>query len=417
MKHAGIYIAASALLVVALFAVEPARANTSSLSSYDMRRLTGGPDLSFGSAGPNVSLLQRLLVLEDERIPGIYPEKIVSGYFGPLTKRAVARLQARNGIVPQSGYFGPLTKRAVASVPGAGGGIATKSPVTKSPAAGERLPAIPDTDIKTSADLPSDPASYGPRFLSVAPELHMNAEAGLAMEKYYGRVPAVPELLSRLKEAIASEDTKGISVATQGLRAWQGYLSSAYDKLKEVAVAPAHVDNHRALLAWFKYHGELLPSLLDAGTPEPAEIETVLVNYKRVYDANKDDMNKNLRLASESRAIKSRTWGLSRERSIIRALVPVAFAVTGVPFGGLIEIVDVCTITGYALSITPPGLGGAFFLYWEVYAVNPYPYGLVVDGNWILGMATPGPGLCTHSAYDYYTYGEGFIQYFGTALQ
>lgn len=39
----------------------------------------------------------------------IYPEKIITGYFGFLTQKAVKRFQARHGI-RQTGYVGHLTR-------------------------------------------------------------------------------------------------------------------------------------------------------------------------------------------------------------------------------------------------------------------------------------------------------------------
>ena len=63
-----------------------------------------------------VTLLQRFL-LED---PLIYPEGLVTGYFGVLTEKAVQRWQKAHGIVsfgtPQTtgyGMVGPKTKTAI----------------------------------------------------------------------------------------------------------------------------------------------------------------------------------------------------------------------------------------------------------------------------------------------------------------
>jgi len=43
---------------------------------------------------------------------GIYPEGLITGYFGPLTTAAVKRYQMKYNL-PQTGYFGPLTRKAV----------------------------------------------------------------------------------------------------------------------------------------------------------------------------------------------------------------------------------------------------------------------------------------------------------------
>lgn len=79
--------------------------------------------LSFGSRGSDVSSLQQFLAQD----PAMYPEQSVTGYYGPLTQRAVQRWQAKNGIVssgtPSStgfGMVGPRTKAAMLARCGSG---------------------------------------------------------------------------------------------------------------------------------------------------------------------------------------------------------------------------------------------------------------------------------------------------------
>ena len=64
--------------------------------------------LDFGMSGDDVSTLQTLLSQD----PSIYPEGLVTGYFGSLTKAAVMNFQARNGI-DQVGRVGPITLSAI----------------------------------------------------------------------------------------------------------------------------------------------------------------------------------------------------------------------------------------------------------------------------------------------------------------
>jgi|GEM_PF-2042617 len=69
--------------------------------------------LSTGSTGTQVSLLQRYLATDAT----LYPEGLVTGYYGPATQRAVERFQARFGIVTSGtpattgfGAVGPATQ-------------------------------------------------------------------------------------------------------------------------------------------------------------------------------------------------------------------------------------------------------------------------------------------------------------------
>ena len=72
-------------------------------------------DLALGSRGDDVTRLQQLLARDTE----IYPEGIVSGYFGNLTVQAVRRFQAKYGI-SQVGRVGPQTRAKLAEIFGAG---------------------------------------------------------------------------------------------------------------------------------------------------------------------------------------------------------------------------------------------------------------------------------------------------------
>src|SRR5690606_2080873 len=66
-------------------------------------------DLTVGSTGDDVTALQTMLIAS-----GDLEILVPTGYFGELTKAALIKWQARNG-VPATGYFGPLTRAAVAA--------------------------------------------------------------------------------------------------------------------------------------------------------------------------------------------------------------------------------------------------------------------------------------------------------------
>lgn len=64
-------------------------------------------DLTIGSTGDDVTALQTMLIAS-----GDLEILVPTGYFGELTKAALIKWQARNG-VPATGYFGPLTRAAI----------------------------------------------------------------------------------------------------------------------------------------------------------------------------------------------------------------------------------------------------------------------------------------------------------------
>src|SRR3989344_255733 len=95
------------------------------LSTYSASCPQIGRSLKSGDSGEDVSRLQQFLA----RDPAIYPEALVTGYYGGLTQRAVERWQAKFNIVssgsPEStgyGVVGPRTAAAI-SIICAGGSI------------------------------------------------------------------------------------------------------------------------------------------------------------------------------------------------------------------------------------------------------------------------------------------------------
>lgn len=72
--------------------------------------------VNIGERSSNVSNLQMFLAAN----PSVYPEGLVTGYFGPLTKAAVLRFQAKYGI-DQVGRVGPITLSKINTLINGGG--------------------------------------------------------------------------------------------------------------------------------------------------------------------------------------------------------------------------------------------------------------------------------------------------------
>jgi peptidoglycan hydrolase-like protein with peptidoglycan-binding domain len=143
----------------------------------------GSRDVTTGGA---VSDLQRYLVSA-----GVYPEATISGYYGPLTARAVARLQAQYGVSPV-GTFGPQTRALVQRLCG----TVTPPPVSYDyitvvrPAVGEVLTpgntyAISWTDSRTYIVQPRyDIYLVGQGYACTGQICPMNAVSSMAMPYY-----------------------------------------------------------------------------------------------------------------------------------------------------------------------------------------------------------------------------------------
>jgi hypothetical protein len=111
-------IAGIVLAVVALVGVA---------SVADAQTATFNTNLTVGSTGADVVALQQFLVAKGHLV---MPAGVAYGYFGPLTRAAVAKYQTSKGITPAVGYFGPITRAAV----NAEGGVTTTPSVPGCPA-------------------------------------------------------------------------------------------------------------------------------------------------------------------------------------------------------------------------------------------------------------------------------------------
>jgi len=65
-------------------------------------------DLFLGKRGDDVKWLQEFLINQ-----GVYPEALVTGYFGNLTRKAVIVFQRKFGISPAMGYVGSITRNKI----------------------------------------------------------------------------------------------------------------------------------------------------------------------------------------------------------------------------------------------------------------------------------------------------------------
>lgn len=87
-------------LLAQISALQAQLAGTTTATTYTK-------DLTLGSTGSEVTALQTFLVSKSFLT---MPAGVSMGYFGSLTKSALAAYQASVGISPASGYFGPITR-------------------------------------------------------------------------------------------------------------------------------------------------------------------------------------------------------------------------------------------------------------------------------------------------------------------
>lgn len=88
-----------------------AQGGGSMMTSYNWTR-----DLTVGSTGDDVKALQQYLNSHGAQVAasGAGSPGNESSYFGSLTRAALAKWQAANGVSPAAGYFGPITRAKIA---------------------------------------------------------------------------------------------------------------------------------------------------------------------------------------------------------------------------------------------------------------------------------------------------------------
>lgn len=116
-------------------------------------------DLTLGSTGADVTSLQTYLESGQYLV---MPVGVAKGYFGGLTKAALAKWQAANAISPAAGYFGPKTRAALAAmapvttVPGTTPGTTPGSSVAEEGSITTKLASTPvaDANIRSTVNVP-----------------------------------------------------------------------------------------------------------------------------------------------------------------------------------------------------------------------------------------------------------------------
>jgi N-acetylmuramoyl-L-alanine amidase len=109
MKYTKGILAAAILAAAAIGTSLIFASATQAQTAPQFTLLTDNQNLTVGSAGYDVVQLQGIL---SELGYLDIPINVQLGYFGQMTKRALAQYQASLG-VPATGYFGPMTRQSM----------------------------------------------------------------------------------------------------------------------------------------------------------------------------------------------------------------------------------------------------------------------------------------------------------------
>ncbi|OHA20568.1 MAG: hypothetical protein A2849_03090 [Candidatus Taylorbacteria bacterium RIFCSPHIGHO2_01_FULL_51_15] len=188
--------------------------------------------LDFGDRGPEVTELQAYLATS----ASIYPEGLVTGYFGQLTKAAVERFQTAQGIISQGtpattgyGRVGPLTQAAInTKLPGGG---------SPGPSGDVYAPIIMSVNVSTDNDGASitwtaSEASMGKVYYSTSP---INVSNTFDSTGVFSGEPVVGGTLAQYDGLARVTHTVNINNLTSNTTYF--YLVVVFDSLKNASIS------------------------------------------------------------------------------------------------------------------------------------------------------------------------------------
>lgn len=396
-----------------------------SFGENDLNNLTSNRNLYFGARGEDVKLLQKFLCSSSNTY---FEEKNITGYFGNITKSKVAELQQKFNITPSLGYFGNITKnyltnnkneilktssnQNISDVNSKSTDISNLFSKIKNLQTNNIAKNYDELDqnfeIKISSSGIKTKDSYIQKFLELSKNTDILSSDLDKLPRKNGVPLSIPSLVD---EYVKQGAIKNKEELIGGLDFWNKVIKKGIEQISTIEITNDLSYFQKQTLAWMKYNQKFINDILISDFNKDY-LSQKFSRYVNTYKKYGVSALNNFDLSSSGQ--KNNYFADFFEKI---KLIKITNAISSIPFGGTIAIVDTCS-TGELLEITHPmGAGsGAFFLYWLVYSINTFPYGIVEDGNWILGSAYGGPGWCNKGTANY-SEGEGTIIYFGTANQ
>lgn len=173
-----VWVSIIVLWVLTAFAIANAQTTTTSVSTQ----------MSPGDSGDQVSALQTFLATD----PSVYPQALITGYYGDLTTAAVQAYQCKNGIVCQGdpastgyGTVGPVTLAKIEMQEGitAGGGVSLPPIGYPSSGADVDAPILSSPTVVTTSTsaaihwTTNEPANNLVMYSTISPSLSLDSYA------------------------------------------------------------------------------------------------------------------------------------------------------------------------------------------------------------------------------------------------
>lgn len=257
------------------------------------------------------------------------------------------------------------------------------------------VPAVSDSELNIKTGGAANEEEYYNSFSESLSKISFTDEEFNGLKKDKNGRPYSLEELSQ--QAVFGADLRELRPSFQ---AWQNLDEKALDALKKIAISQQMLFFHRSMVVWYKYHSQLAQKLSaeNLSASEANDLYNEYLENGKIYLPKFQE--------SLSKSENSHFFGLF-------SIIKTAYSAGFYHFGGMVlSVADTCT-NGIAVSVGPPK-GGLLWIYYAVWAANPYLWKNLSPGAYILGRALYGPGWCNKGTVNY-SIGTAQILYFGSS--
>lgn len=270
--------------------------------------------------------------------------------------------------------------------------ISNQAPIpTKQPTVILNMPVVLNSELNIQSNGVNNYDGYYDEFLKSLADIGFTQEEfDLIKKDSSGRPYSFEELVEQI---IFGSDLENLRPSFE---AWRNINERGVESLKKISVSNEMASFHKSLIVWYRYQSLFSDKLI--------KNDLTRTEIKNLYDQYLSNAKIS---APKFSSIENSSFNK------FFSFIPLAHAFAFYHFGGMVlSWADTCT-TGIAISVGPPR-GGLLWIYYSVWAANPYLWKNLSPGTYILGRALYGPGTCNKGTVTY-PMGMAQILYFGSS--
>ena len=251
----------------------------------------------------------------------------------------------------------------------------------------------PEDEFQSNDSLTSAYNSYLTQLLNVWSKVgFQQSDFNLLPKTANKRILSVEEIIQKIiKDGYSEKFISALSI-------WEKLDSDSYEKLKNLKINPLVSSYHKNLLDWYNYRLNFIENIIKNKPPK-----TILEKSFNDYQNRASNY-----LSSIPRIKQKESFSIIPKTS--------AHVTPFYDFGGKVTGLMPCDNGTAVVILPPPGgvpRGGVLWIYYAVWAANPFLYKNLAVGCDTIGRAIWGPGFCNMGPVTV-TMGIAQIIFFGT---